>query len=525
MSFSRWKRSVSISKSPRPPWQQGGETPCPSRRTKQNEGNPAMEPIADALPRFQFLTPEHREYIHRASLEILRRTGVRVHHAETVKMLAESDAMVTEENRVFFPASLVEWAVRQVPDRIMLCKRGQEEPTVWLEEGPVHFGAGSDCNNYLDPETGAARPFTTKEIAACVRLVDALPEIDFCMSMGSPNDVAEAERFRIQFALMMENTAKPIVFIADGRADCEAIHAMAVAAAGSEDYLRLHPNLLGYGMMTTPLVQPGESLEKLLFMAEKQIPAVHQPAPMMGGTAPFSLAGGLALGNAEVLSSLVIHQLRRPGAPFVYGCGLHHMDMRTTLSVYNAPEWLLARAGTAEMARYYRLPRFGYAGHTDSNAMDEQAASDAFSSVMMAFLTREHLAHDVGYMESGLTTSPELIVFSDEAISGFRAFDKGVSFDPESLALDVIHQVGPGGNHMNTPHTFQRFRDFWSPSLFNRKRRTQWEKAGSPTLGKRLRDKTISLMESHRPEPLGDSVREEIDYILKNSGFPKAPNK
>jgi trimethylamine--corrinoid protein Co-methyltransferase len=322
------------------------------------------------------------------------------------------------------------------------------------------------------------------------------------MSMGSPGDVPETERFKVQFALMMENTSKPIVFVANGRADCEAIYAMALAAAGSEDSLRLHPTLLSYSQATTPLVQPGESLEKLLFMADKQIPAVHQPSPMMGGTAPVTLSGALALGNAEVLAGLVIHQLRRPGAPFVYGSGLHHMDMRTTISVYNAPEWLLARAGVAEMARYYRLPRFGYAGHTDSNAMDEQAASDAFSSVMMAFLTREHLAHDVGYMESGLTTSPELIVFSDEAISGFRAFDKGVSFDPESLALDVIHQVGPGGNHMNTPHTFQRFRDFWSPTLFNRKRRTQWEKAGSPTLGKRLRDKTISSGEVVRPDSM-----------------------
>lgn len=484
-----------------------------------------MEPIAAALPRFQLLTPDHCEYVHRASLEILRRTGVRIHHPETVRMLADSDAMVTEENRVFFPASLVEWAVRQAPDRIMLCRRGEVEPAVWLEEGPVHFGTGSDCNNYLDPETGAARPFTAAEVAACVRLVDALPEIDFCMSMGSPTDVPERDRFRTQFALMMENTAKPVVFVADGRADCEAIYAMARAAAGSDDALRLHPTLLSYSQATTPLVQPGESLEKLLFMADKQIPTVHQPSPMMGGTAPVTLSGALALGNAEVLSGLVIHQLRRPGAPFVYGSGLHHMDMRTTISVYNGPEWLLARAAVAEMARFYRLPRFGYAGHTDANSMDEQAASDAFSSVMMAFLTREHLAHDVGYMESGLTTSPELIVFSDEVISGFRTFDKGVSFDPEQLALDVIHEVGPGGGHMGTPHTFRHFREFWQPSLQNRKRRNAWEHDGSPTLGRRLRDKTLGLMERHRPEPLPDSVREEIDYILRQAGTETEANK
>lgn len=476
-----------------------------------------MVDVPDACPSFQLLNDRQCQFIHRTSLELLRRTGVRVHHPEALRLLKESEALVRNDQLVFLPTGLIEWALRQCPSRINLCRRGDSEAVVRLEPGQVHFGTGSDCNNYLDPATGQSRPFTTSELGKCIRLVDALPRIDFCMSMGSPSDVPEPDRFTTQFALMLEHTSKPIVFVADDRADCEAIFAMVTAAAGSEDLLRLNPSILSYSQVTTPLVHPRDSLEKLLFMAEKSVPVVHQPAPMMGGTAPVTLAGAMALGNAEVLSSIVIHQLRRPGAPFVYGCGLHHMDMRTTISVYNAPEWMLARAAVADMARFYQLPHFGYGGHTDSNLMDEQAAADATSTIMLAFLTGEHLAHDIGYMESGLTTSPELIVFSDEVIGMMRAFADGFSFDPESVALDVIHRIGPGGNFMTSDHTYRNFRKLWQPNLFNRDRRDRWLANGATTLGKRLRDKTLSIMESHRPQPLPDPVQQEIRYILGRS--------
>jgi trimethylamine--corrinoid protein Co-methyltransferase len=173
-------------------------------------------------------------------------------------------------------------------------------------------------------------------------------------------------------------------------------------------------------------------------MAEQSLPIVHSPAPMMGGTAPVTLAGGLALGNAETLSSLVLHQLRRPGAPFVFGSGLHHMDMKTTISVYGAPEFQLARVAVAEMGRFYGLPTWGYAGHSDSCVMDEQAAADATFSVLVALLAGNNLVHDVGYLEAGLTTSPEMIVFSSETVDMMHRFVGGISLDAEALALEVV---------------------------------------------------------------------------------------
>jgi trimethylamine--corrinoid protein Co-methyltransferase len=333
--------------------------------------------------------------------------------------------------------------------------------------------------------------------------------------MGIPSDLDTANAYRQQFALMLEHTTKPIVFVCDDRADCEAIAAMASAAAGGMDQLRLNPTLLLYSEPSTPLKHSESATAKLLYMAEQGLPIVHSPAPMMGGTAPVTLAGGLTLGNAEVLSSLVMHQLKRPGAPFVYGSGLHHMDMKTTISVYGAPEFQLARVAVAELGRFYSLPTWGYAGHSDSCAMDEQAAADAAFSVLVALLAGNNLVHDIGYLEAGLTTSPEMIVFTAEMISMMRHFEMGMSLDAESLALEAIHQAGPGGDFLTARHTLKHFRELWQPALLDRRRAADWVSAGSKRLGERLRERTIDIIERHRPEPLPGSVGDEIAYILQ----------
>jgi trimethylamine--corrinoid protein Co-methyltransferase len=469
-----------------------------------------------ALPRLTMLSQEQCETIHRASLEILRRTGVRVYHDGALELLRETDAVIADGNLVRFPPGLVEWALRQAPSRVPLCRRGSDEVLAPLEGRRVSFGTGSDCPNYLDPRTGERRPFTAADLIDAVHVVDALPELSFCMSMGIPSDLGTTNVYRGQFALMLAHTTKPIVFVCHDRADCETVVAMAAAAAGGTEGLRLNPTLLLYSEPSTPLKHSETATDKLLYMAEQSLPIVHSPAPMMGGTAPVTLAGGLALGNAEVLSSLIMHQLKRPGAPFVYGSGLHHMDMQTTISVYGAPEFQLARVAVAEMGRFYGLPTWGYAGHSDSCVMDEQAAADAALSVLVALLAGNNLVHDVGYLEACLTTSPEMIVFTAEMIAMMRRFMAGVSLDAESLALEAIHRVGPGSDFLTAQHTLKHFRELWQPTLFSRQRADDWVTTGGKRLGDRLRDKTVAIIDEHRPEPLSDSVREEIDYILKS---------
>jgi trimethylamine--corrinoid protein Co-methyltransferase len=234
----------------------------------------------------------------------------------------------------------------------------------------------------------------------------------------------------------------------------------------------------------------------------------------MGGTGPITMASGLALSLAEIQSSLVVHQLKNPGAPFVVGCGLHHMDMKSAQICYGSPEFQLTKAAIAEVGRWYGLPTWGYAGCTDAKVMDQQAAVEALLSVMMAKFSGANLIHDVGYMESGLTLSYEMIVLTDELITMTDNLIKGIEVSPDTLMLDEIHQVGPGGHFMATEQTLNRFRDFWYPGLLDRTRREQWLEAGATTLGQRLNARVKEILKEHRPRSLAQDKVQRLQEIL-----------
>ncbi len=470
--------------------------------------------IPSAVPHFNMLTREHCAVIHRQSLELLRTTGVRVFHDQALALLRQTgEVHIEDENRVRFEPGLVEWALRQPPCRIPLCKRGSDQVIAPLEGKRVSFGTGSDCLTYLDPRNGERRKFKPEDLIDCVHVVDASPELQFCMSMGVIGEHPYVE----QFALMLQHTTKPIVFVCDDRADTEAIVAMAATAAGGMDKLRRNPSILIYTEPSSPLRHSFTAVDKLLYMAEQGLPIVHSPAPVQGGTATVTLSGALIMANAEILSGLVMHQLKHKGAPWVYGSGMHQLDMKTTISVYTSPEFVLARTAVAEMGRFYGLPTWGYAGDVNSCVVDEQAASEATFSILMALLAGNNLTHDIGYAESGKTTSPALIVLCDEIISMLRHFMAGVSFDKDAMAMDIIQKVGPDSDFLSTKHTFRNFRSMWRPKLFSRLGGEEWAAQGRKPLSHHLREKTMDIINHHQPEPLPDPVLSEITYILKDS--------
>lgn len=468
-------------------------------------------------PKFNMLDREACLRIHGASLEILRRTGVMVHAESGLELLREAGADIEGELARISP-TLVERVLATAPGPFNLYRRGSEEVAVRLDGEAIYFGPGSDTLNYLDPRTGQRREFRLADVADCIRVCDALEEIGFVMSVGVPRNVPEEFHYRHQFAAMLRGTTKPIVVVCDDLADMQAIAAMAAAVAGGFERLASYPTLLLYSEPSTPLRHSREAAEKLLYCAERSIPVTHSPAPMMGGTAPVTLAGAVALGNAEMLSGLVMHQLKNPGAPFLYGHGVHHMDMKAMVSVYGAPEFQLARVFAAEMGRFYGLPVWGYAGHSDSKVIDAQAAVDLQFSVQVALLAGTNLNHDVGYLDSGLTNSPEMMVLADEVISMNRVFAAGARLDAETLALEVIDAVGPGGEFMSHDHTMDHFRQLWSPRLFDRSRLDQWEARGAKDINARVREKTLALIEEHRVEPLPEDVDRAVEAILEGAG-------
>ncbi len=465
-------------------------------------------------PRLTMLDGEGCRRLHDASCSVLEKTGVRVLNPQALQLLRQAGALL-DGDRVRIGRELVEHALESAPRSFELFERGSKAPRLRLDGAAVYFGPGSDTLRYLDPIDGSRREFRLKDVAACARLCEVLPQIDFVMSVGIPRDVPGGVYYRHQFAAMLRNSKKPIVFVCDNLADLEAIALMAAAAAGSAAVLEERPNLLLYSEPSSPLLHSEEATDKLLFCASHGIPVTHSPAPMMGGTAPVTIGGAVTLGNAEILSSLVMHQLQKPGAPFLYGHGVHHLDMKEMVSVYGAPEFQLARVMAAEMGRYYSLPVWGYAGHSDSKLPDAQAAADAQFSVLVALLARTNLNHDVGYLESGLTGSPEMMVLTDEIISLSRRFAEGVRVDDESLAVEVIDEVGPGGEFLSHDHTMSHWRALWIPQLFERMRLEKWEGGGGRQFEERLKEKTIVLMENAECEPLSAAAEREIEVVLK----------
>jgi trimethylamine--corrinoid protein Co-methyltransferase len=469
--------------------------------------------IAFSSPQFAVLSDTQLQDIHLAALEVLRRIGIRFHHQEAVEMLKEAGAFISDGNLVKFPARMVEDAVASTPGRIILCDR-DGEPAVFLEGTKVYFGTGSDCLNLLDPETGEHRKFTQPDLINSYHLCDALPNIHFVMSNGIPSDVDSDLLYDVQMALMLEHTTKPIVFVTNDRASCQCAIDMAAAVAGGHEALVEQQHILLYSEPSSPLQQSETAVDKLLLMAEYQLPVVHSPGPLMGGTAPITMASGLVMSLAEILSGLVVHRLRRWGAPFVFGAGLHHMDMGAAQICYASPEFQLTKAAIAQLGRWYGLPTWGYAGCSDAKVMDEQAALEALLSVLMAKFSGANLIHDVGYMESGLTLSYEMIVLTDELVAMTDHIMKGIEVDDDTLMMDELDRVGPGGHFMDTEQTLKRFRDFWFPSLLDRKRRPQWLEAGATTLGQRLKARVKEIIKEHQPKPLAPDKKQKVQEIL-----------
>jgi trimethylamine--corrinoid protein Co-methyltransferase len=273
-----------------------------------------------------------------------------------------------------------------------------------------------------------------------------------------------------------------------------------------------------YSEPSSPLQQSETAVDKLMLMAEYELPVTHSPGPQMGATAPITMAGGLVMSLAEILSSLVVHQLKRPGAPFVFGAGLHHMDMSSAQICYASPEFQLTKAAIAELGRWYDMPTWGYAGCSDAKVMDEQAALEALLSVMMAKLSGANLIHDVGYMESGLTGSYEMIVLTDELIAMTDHLMKGIEVSDDTLLVEELDRVGPGGHFLDTKETLKRFRSFWFPGLLDRKTREPWLEAGATTLGQRLTARVLEIIKEHQPRPLDADKKQKVQEILAQAG-------
>jgi len=463
---------------------------------------------------YSTLSPEQFEKIHYATLSILDRVGVNVFSAEARELLKNAGARVNGEH-VCIPPWMVKAALDSAPSSIYISNRSGKH-AMTLENGRIYYGTGSDTPNVYDPYTGKLRKAVKQDVANAALVCDALHNVDFVMSMGLVSDARLDRTYVHQFEAMTLNTEKPIIFTAGNLRALRDIHEIASIIAGGEDKLAANEFIILYDEPSSPLQHTPEAVDKLLYCAEKRIPCIYVPAVMLGATGPVTPAGALAQANAETLSGLVMHQLKARGAPFIAGGGAPPMDMRTMVCSYGAPERDLTCTSLVALARYYDLPSFTTAGSSDAQVFDQQAGLEAGFSLLIAGLAGGNLLHNIGYLGIGMTAALESIALCNEGIGMVRRLLRGVEVNDETLALDLIEEVGPGGNFIAEEHTMNHFRDMiWRPELLNRDVYENWESSGAKSFGERANEKVRSILENHKVRELPASQLERIRAIIE----------
>jgi len=468
-------------------------------------------------PLFNLFSESELDEIHRASLEILERIGVRVYHEEARELLERAGALVKDDTLVKIPNDLVKRAIENSPDRVVLSNRLGERK-LFLEGSKSYFGTGSDLVNTIDHETGERRKSQLRDVKNAALVADKLANIDFIMSYGIPHDVSPMLQGLKSFYAMVENSVKPMVItVSSGKREIlERMYDIGTAVAGGTDELRNNPFFVVYNEPVAPLKHSKECMEILLFCSEHKIPVLYPPVVQAGLSGPATMAGSIAQGNAESLAGLVVTQLNNPGSPFVAGSGgVTIFDMKDSAFPYGAPEWHMGDVVFSQLARRYNLPSWNIAGCTDAKTPDQQAAIEGAHSILMSALGGGNLIHDMGYLDGGLTGSLDYLVMMDETIAMTKRVLKNFQVDSEHLAIDVIDNVGPGNNFLTEDHTLSHYRDeSWVPGLFDRGSHDNWVKNGRKTLRDKAREKVTEILASHQPESLDQSVKQEIESII-----------
>ena len=455
--------------------------------------------------------------LHAAALDVLQEPGARITRPEARDMLVANGATLEGEDLVRIPPQLVERALETAPERFTIFDR-TAEPAMELGAGNVYAGAGVTNLNYLDPRDFAVKPFTLEATAESTRLADALPNIDFVATPGVTRPSEELPLHVVnqsEFLAMVTNTTKPLMPLIAGGPELSDIYDMAELVAGGADALRERPFLVPYLNSVSPLLFNPETLDKLFVAVDRGMPVCCQAAPQVGATGPVTIAGTLVISAAETLAGLVLAQLRRPGTPFVSGTVPFIMDMRFGTVTAGGPDGVRFMLAMGQLCRRWGLPLVGMSFGGDSKDADEQAALETGFYGFGTVLGGVDMVFDAGCIEGGLLFSPELLVIADELVGMIRRAVEPIEVSEETIALDVIREVGVGNVFLGEEHTLKHFRELWSPGLLSWDGRLEWETAGSTTLRERARERVLHLWETHEVPPLPDDVLEGMRSVIE----------
>ncbi|MBQ9069680.1 MAG: trimethylamine methyltransferase family protein [Eggerthellaceae bacterium] len=470
-------------------------------------------------------TEEQCQELVFAATEAMWLTGTEFHDPESIEILRKAGCTI-DGIIAHIPPHITERALQTCQKHIVLCNSRTGARELFLEGGNSYFGSGPCTPFTRNPYTEERHRATRESVKWATKVLDALPNIDYAMSLGIVQDVPLLLSDRHEFEQMVLHTDKPIITVCNDQYGQEDNIKMAEVIAGGEEELRNHPFICLYAEPISPGVHCIEAAQKMVYGARKMLPTIYTPCIMAGGTAPATLAGVMVQGLCESLSGLVLGQCTREGSPFIMGGVYTVLDMGSTIFSYGAPELDLMLAGLADVAHYLKIPLFGTAGCTDTCVIDEQAGVEAALSMAMTNMSGANLNHDTGYAEYGTTSNLDLVVVADEVLGMARRITAGIETNEKTLDLKEIEKVGPGGRFRAADIPEPEEEGVFEPKnsrvdyqtrLVNRGAREIWEKAGGKTLKQVANEKVRDIIENHECEPLPKDVAAKIRDMVENA--------
>jgi len=465
------------------------------------------------------LTENEVERIHDGALQILAQTGIVIHDGGILTLLDEAGCQVNYENgdrRAHIPAQVVEEVVAKAPPVVTLYNRLGERAMA-LGAGPLHTRTSSGATGILDLDSGQRREPTGQDLEDAVRLADALPRVHGVSTMAvQPADVPVTTVDVHTVRLALANTVKPVGYVCLNEQLIESVLAMVATVVGGEEALRQRPIITALAESTSPLQLVSSQLAVLRAFASRGLPLTLHAHPIAGFTAPVTLAGELAMTHAEILALATIAQLIQPGTPVVYGMSSSVPDMRSGANLAGAVEIGLLGAAVAQLARRSGLPCVMSSG-TDAHWPGAQTMMERLMTLVLPAQAGVDLVN-LSTLDTKMTFSLEQLVIDETILSVIERYLRGIAVDDETLALDLIHEIGQGGAFLATDHTRRHFQEeLLIPDLIGRETRDAWEAAGAPDMRTRAQEKARCILAEHRPPPLTDGIAAQIDEIVKEA--------
>ena len=481
--------------------------------------------------RFEVLSRDQIEMIHSATMTLLEEVGVRIHHVGALRALSSIGIDVSLETQTAkMREEQVKEAIRKTPSDFDYYGRKEH---LSVRGNDVSFADGGNPIKLLDFD-GAYRRALLNDLAEFVRVYDYLDSVDFIMGPFTPvADVREDIHHLYDFRVKVANTTKPFTHAhyTLGANEANDLIQMAATVAGGEDELRKRPTIMGWENPLSPLGHINEQVDAMLAFAKKGLPVLIAAAPQSGSTAPATLAGLLVQQNAEILSSIVILQsVADPGkkVPAIYGTAPATFDQRHGTMVYGCPESAMINVASSQIAKYYGLPCRGTAGTTESKLPDMQAGYEAMMTLLMTAMSGCNIIVNAtgGALCPGIDAmSLEKAVIDNEIAAHVSRILNGITVNDETLAVDVIREVGPEGHYLSHRHTLKHFTsEHPMPKISDRKPIDQWLKDHDQDIRSKAREEAKKILLTHHPEPLDRGIERQLDEIIETAAKRRSPS-